>query len=202
VEDTRSFRNFLSVLVRDNADVNFSNKDVKSCFGENQYMRAREICELLMRGEDVCLLSEAGMPLVSDPGAYIVNYCRSKGVAIQVIPGPSALTTILAISGFEPKSTIFLGYLPKKKSILTELSNISIPVLQYPLSIVFFESSHRILKTITELTKVEARICIARNMTKKDEQIWIGNTSEIDTSSFPEKGEYTCALLVLKSNPI
>ncbi|MCR4329991.1 MAG: rRNA small subunit methyltransferase 1 [Candidatus Roizmanbacteria bacterium] len=201
-EDTRSFHNFLTVLERDNKTIHFTNKDIKSCFGENQYMRAKEICELVLGGENVCLLSEAGMPLVSDPGAYVVEYCRRKGVSIQVIPGPSALTTVMALSGFEPKSTIFLGYVPKKKSVFAEIAKVPIPALSYPLCVVFFESSHRIIKTLVELTKLDARICIARNMTKQDEQVWVGVASEIDVSLFPEKGEYTCALLVQKSNAI
>jgi len=201
-EDTRSFHNFLTVLKRDNVNLHFANKDIKSCFGENQYMRAQEILDHLKQGEDVCLLSEAGMPLVSDPGAYVVDYCRRNGVHIQVIPGPSALTTIMALSGFEPKSTIFLGYVPKKKSVFVEITQVPIPALSYPLCVVFFESSHRIKKTLIELAKIDARMCIARNMTKKDEQVWVGNAREIEVSQFPEKGEYTCAVLVQKKSSV
>src|SRR3989344_6155681 len=103
-EDTRSFHNFLLVLERDNRNIHFSNKEIRSCYQENQYMRAREIHERITNGENVCLLSEAGMPLVSDPGAYVVDYCRRNGVTGQVVSGPSALTTIMTVSGFEPKS--------------------------------------------------------------------------------------------------
>lgn len=193
-EDTRSLHKFLLVLERDQS-IHFLDKDIRSCYQENQYMRAREIYERIMQGENVCLLSEAGMPLVSDPGAYIVDYCRRNGVAVQVIPGPSALTTIMALSGFEPKSTVFLGYMPKKHSIVGAISRLSNSVLPHPFCIIFFESSHRIKKTLAELIKLDARVCIACNMTKKDEHVWVGNARELDMSLFSEKGEYTCALL-------
>lgn len=199
-EDTRSFHNFLLVIERDHRDIHFSNKDIRSCYQENQYMRAREIHERITAGENVCLLSEAGMPLVSDPGAYVVDYCRRNGVTVQVVPGPSALTAIMALSGFEPKSTVFLGYLPKKHSIVDALSRLSTSILPHPLCLIFFESSHRIKKTLVELTKLNARICIAHNMTKKDERTWVGNAGEIDVSLFLEKGEYTCAVLFQKKN--
>lgn len=97
--------------------------------------------------QNVCLVSDAGTPGISDPGERLVSLCRKNNIEIEVIPGASALTSALSGSGFDTSSFVFLGFLPKKKgrkTLFEEIKNID-------RTVVFYESPHRIMKTLEEL---------------------------------------------------
>ncbi len=141
--------------------------------------KAKEIAGRLMEGEHVALVSDAGTPGISDPGARLVAYIRENvpEAKIEAIPGPSALTTALSIAGITTNAFTFLGFLPHKKGRQTALKKIS--ASEYP--IVLYESPHRIIKLLSEIRKFipDARVTIGRELTKIHEEVLVGNPAEV-----------------------
>ena len=112
-EDTRSAQILLdAVKKRFNIPVVCST--VWSYYKEKEFQKLPEIIDLLKEGKNISLVSEAGTPLVSDPGYLLVKSCIQRNLPITVIPGPSAATTALVYSGFNPQEHMFLGFFPKK----------------------------------------------------------------------------------------
>ncbi|PIR46610.1 MAG: 16S rRNA (cytidine(1402)-2'-O)-methyltransferase [Candidatus Vogelbacteria bacterium CG10_big_fil_rev_8_21_14_0_10_45_14] len=157
--------------------------------------RVDEILALFKEGKHVALVTDAGMPTISDHGGGLINYARSLtdlDVEVEVVPGPTALSTAVAYSGVIMKSFLFTGFLPHKKgrqTALREISESERPVLLY-------ESSHRIEKLMHEFEKVipKRKITITKELTKMHEEIITGLPSEILDifNSHPEKkkGEF------------
>ena len=137
-----------------------------------------EITTRLEEGEHVALVSDAGTPGISDPGARLVGYVRlqSPSTIIEAIPGPSALTATLSIAGIDSAGFTFLGFLPHKKGRQTALKEISASKIP----VVLYESPHRILKLLKELEVIAAaRITIARELTKMHEEIVSGSVADV-----------------------
>lgn len=145
--------------------------------------KADEIIERLERGEKVAFVSDAGTPGISDPGSRLVAACRAwprqsaTDVRIEAIPGPSALTAAISISGIDMREFTFLGFLPHKKGRQTALKEIA--TSRHP--VMLYESPHRILKLMEEINVhvPEARVTIARELTKKFEEVVIGTAPEM-----------------------
>lgn len=125
--------------------------------------------------EKVCLVSDAGTPGISDPGTRLVSFAREEGIEIEIVPGVSALTSALSGSGFDTSKFTFLGFLPKKKGRRTLFEEMS----KIENTIVFYESPHRILKTLEELCVLERKIGIYKEITKIHEQFIEGYPSEV-----------------------
>lgn len=151
-----------------------------------------EILADLEEGKHVALVSDAGTPIISDPGVLLVGRARQAGVGIEVIPGPSAVTAAVSLAGIAGNQFTFLGFAPMKKgreTFFRELANWQHPV-------VFFESTHRILKALESLHKElpERQVYVARELTKMHEEMLIGTASEIlevlITESVKQKGEF------------
>ncbi len=142
-------------------------------------VKAKEIAERIIKGEHVALVSDAGTPGVSDPGARLIAYIRANvpEAKIEAIPGPSALTAALSIAGMNTDTFTFLGFLPHKKGRQTALKKIA--ASEYP--VVLYESPHRILKLLSEVEKYipDARVTIARELTKIHEEVLSGNPAEL-----------------------
>jgi len=142
--------------------------------------KADEIIVRLEAGEHVAFVSDAGTPGISDPGARLVAAVREKisrlnlDIHIEAIPGPSALTAALSVAGMDSNGFTFLGFLPHKKGRQTALKNI----MKSELPVVLYESPHRILKLLKELTGV-SRIIIARELTKVHEEVLSGTPAEL-----------------------
>ena len=157
---------------------------------------AERVLGHVQRGDVVVLVSDAGMPGVSDPGEYLVAQAIAAGVTVEVVPGPSALLHALVVSGLATSRFIFEGFLPRKGSgralRLRELSE------EHRTAIVF-EAPHRLEKTLNDLADAcggERRIVLARELTKLHEEIWRGTVSgaiercaEVDP-----RGEYVLVL--------
>jgi 16S rRNA (cytidine1402-2'-O)-methyltransferase len=150
--------------------------------------KIKYILEQLKRGRDLALVSDAGTPSISDPGAKLVSYLIEQlpGLKIIPIPGPSALTAALSISGLSADKFIFLGFPPVKKKRKKFFKEI----VRAKYTIVFYESPHRILKTLEDLFVVlsspeadeESRrrqIVLCRELTKKFETIYRGKIKEV-----------------------
>jgi len=169
-EDTRQTRKLLErYAIR---------KPVWSYHEHNEAARAPQIVSRLERGEDVALVSDAGTPLVADPGYRLVSLAAERGFKVTPIPGPSSLTAALSASGLPVDSFFFVGFLPpksaKRREKLEELAG-------WSSTIVFFEAPHRILETLQDLVRVvgDRPITVARELTKVHEEILRGTASTI-----------------------
>ncbi len=137
----------------------------------NESTAAAALSERVARGERVALVTDAGMPAISDPGFRVVRACRARGLAVTPVSGPCALVNALAVSGLPTDAFLFLGFLPPKSAarrrIFTEHADA-------PYTLVFYESTHRILKALADIEEVLGAnrcICIARELTKRHETI-------------------------------
>lgn len=156
------------------------------------------ILQLLQEGKDIALLSDAGMPGICDPGYEIINRAIENNITLIPVPGVSALTTALIISGFAMQRFIFEGFIPRKKG---EKEKFFLNLKEEERTIVFYEAPHRINDTLVVLREImgDRRIVIARELTKKFEEIIRGNLSNVidELADRKIKGEIT---LVLEGN--
>lgn len=151
--------------------------------------KADEIIARLEKGEHVALVSDAGTPGISDPGARLVGLIRTNKTKakIETIPGPSALTAALSIAGLESGSFTFLGFLPHKKGRQTALKKVAAMVRQDSpqggMPVVLYESPHRALKLLAELEKAGVKkVSVARELTKVHEEVVAGTPREVAES--------------------
>ena len=133
----------------------------------------------LAEGKHVALVSDAGTPGVSDPGVLLVGRVLNlrSGIRIEAIPGPSAVTAAFSIAGLSGNQFTFLGFVPQKKGRETFFRNLT----QYEHPVIFFESTHRIMKTLESLQNLpdSHKISIARELTKMHEELVRGSAAEI-----------------------
>jgi 16S rRNA (cytidine1402-2'-O)-methyltransferase len=137
----------------------------------NERARAAELVGRMQEGAVVALVSDAGMPLVSDPGYALVQGCIAAGLSVEVLPGPSAALTALVASGLPSDVWRFVGFLPRKKSALEE-------VFRSPETIVAFESPRRLAATLAALDP-ERPVAVCRELTKLHEEIVRGSAAEL-----------------------
>jgi len=146
----------------------------------------------LAEGKKIALVSDAGTPGISDPGVYLVQKVREAGEMIDVIPGPSAVTAAVSWAGISGNQFVFLGFVPQKKGRETFFKSLE----TYELPVVFFESTHRILKTLTSLHAEypEAKVYVAREVTKMYEELLVGSAEELfeilEEEPVRQKGEF------------
>lgn len=155
------------------------NKPTMSYHARSKLSKTDKIFELLEEGKNLALVSDAGTPGISDPGAMLVSQIKEKMTEAQVIPipGSSAVITALSASGLPIHEFTFLGFLPHKKGRETLFKEIS----QAKRTMVFYESPHRILKTLESLIKYtpNKKVCIARELTKIYEEFKTGTPVEV-----------------------
>ena len=172
---------------------------VRSLFTGNEKERSAEVVAHLAEGRDVAYVSDAGMPALSDPGAWLVRLARDAGHAVTVIPGPSAVTTAVVLSGFDSDRFVFEGFLPRKgKDRKDRLASIAAD--ERPT--VLFISPHRFAQDVTDLASESGPdrvVAVTRELTKLHEESWVGPIGEAVTH-FPDpvKGELT---LVVSGRP-
>ncbi|PYY18355.1 MAG: 16S rRNA (cytidine(1402)-2'-O)-methyltransferase [Acidobacteria bacterium] len=145
----------------------------------NEAARARELVERVAAGERVALVSDAGMPGISDPGERVIRAAVERGLNVVAIPGPSALVTALVASGLPTETFRFVGFLParsgERRSVLESLASV-------PETLVFYEAPHRIADMLHDVENVfgpDRRIVIARELTKVHEEFVRGSVSEV-----------------------
>ena len=157
-------------------------------------MQVERYAEDIAGGSRAALLTDGGAPVVSDPGALLADACHERGIPVLSIPGPSAVTNALALSGFFGQRFAFLGFLGRKSgAIRSELE----PFAESPLTLVLFESQHRIdaLLQVAHEALGSRRYAICREMTKAFEQTFRGRLPAIpDESEVPRKGEFTLVI--------
>ncbi len=146
-----------------------------------------------LKNKSVVLISDAGSPLISDPGYKLIQHCIKNKVNITSVPGPSSIIPALQLSGLPINEFIFLGFLPKTKVQITKFIN---KIKELEKTIVFFSSSHKInicLKLISEIIP-NRNVCVAKELTKLNEHIYRGNSEsishEIAKDKNSNKGEF------------
>ncbi|HEY1357527.1 MAG TPA: 16S rRNA (cytidine(1402)-2'-O)-methyltransferase [Thermoleophilaceae bacterium] len=158
----------------------------------NERKRASELVERMRSGEVVALVSDAGMPLVSDPGYVLVRACVAAGLPVEVLPGPSAAITALVASGLPADEWHFAGFLPRKKGELRAL------VADARETLVAFESPRRLPGTLALLASLdpERDVAVCRELTKAHEEIVRGTAAELAAryEDKPPKGEVVLVL--------
>jgi 16S rRNA (cytidine1402-2'-O)-methyltransferase len=167
-------------------------KPLVSYHEHNEAMRTAELVERLGVGESIALITDAGMPGLSDPGARLIRRCIEKDLPVTIIPGVSAVTTALVGSGLAMEQFCYRGFLPVKSG--QRARELSAAVAREETT-VFFESPYRINKTLAVCVDLmpERQLCVARELTKKFEEFRRGTASELlaHFETRPAKGEIT-----------
>ncbi len=162
----------------------------------NERQRVPELLERLRGGEPVALVTDAGMPVISDPGAHLVEQAAAAGIPVTAVPGPSAVTTALALSGFRGERFRFEGFPPRKPKALRDWLR---GIAGEDSPVVCFESPYRLVKTLEAVREVlgEVPVVVARELTKLHEEVTRGSTSDVlkRYTERPAKGEVTLLFL-------
>ncbi len=189
-EDTRITGQLLKLL-------DLPKKELISCHGYTDEGKVAMIMSRLKAGEHLVLVSDAGTPGISDPGYAIVSRARESTVPMQVIPGPSAFLAALSASGLPMNQFVYLGFLPLKKGRQTLLKSF----MHEERTIVFYESVHRIEKTLQELAEALKDqplrpVVIARELTKMHEEVITTTVAELPSISatLTKKGEFVVVI--------
>ncbi len=170
-------------------------KPFVSYHAHNEARRTAELVERMRDGTRVALITDAGMPSISDPGLRLIRACIAEGLPYTVLPGACAALTALAGSGFDTASFVFDGFLPVKSG---QRRNVVTAALAREQTTIFYESPHRLLRTLEVLAELapERPVCVARELTKKFEEYRIGPAPELVAhyTAHPPKGEI-CLLI-------
>lgn len=173
------------------------NNRLESFFEHNEEGKIDGAVEKLKSGQKIALVSDAGTPLLSDPGYKLVRECIKEGVKVESIPGPSAILTALTSSGLPTDQFLFIGYFPKKTGKQKETLNFIEKVTSLrPTTIIIFESPFRVEKTINLLASnfPDKDIVISRELTKQHEEMIRGKVKDVANKKFVKKGEFTLLL--------
>ena len=189
-EDTRHTRKLLAV----------AGIPVRGLVAVHQHNEASAgaalIARILTEGITVALVTDAGMPAVSDPGERIVRAALDAGVRVDVVPGPTAATTALALSGLPTERFCFEGFLPRKGRERTDrLASLA----RESRTAIFYEAPHRLRETVDDLAAAlggSRRLTLARELTKMFEEVWRGTLDEAvaHVQDVEPRGEYTLVL--------
>ena len=178
-EDTRTATNLLNYLG--------IKKKIVSCHKDNEKKAAEKIILEVISGRHPAVISEAGMPCISDPGSEVINALIKEGIPFEIVPGPTALIHGLIASGFSGGPFFFYGFLPHKmsdkKKIIENIKNIPYPII-------FYESPHRVKDTVEILLEnFPTPIACCRELTKiYEETVFIENATELENLTV--KGEF------------
>ena len=167
-------------------------KQLISFHEHNEAKRTSELIERLRAGETVALLTDAGMPSISDPGYRLVRASIESGIKVEVIPGPSAVLTALVGSGLPTDRFYFGGFLPVKSG---QRERELLAALAREFTSIYFESPHRIVRSLEVISRVEPvrSVCVARELTKQFEEYQRGTAATVLAHyvNHPPKGEIT-----------
>ncbi|MFA6807939.1 MAG: 16S rRNA (cytidine(1402)-2'-O)-methyltransferase, partial [Eubacteriales bacterium] len=188
-EDTRHSKNLLNHYE--------IKKPMISYHEHNERRRTEEIIEKLRMGKNIALISDAGMPGISDPGQILIAQCREENIAIDVLPGANAAITGLVLSGLPAEKFAFIGFLPSsdgdRKKELKKLAEVEF-------TLIFYEAPHRLGVVLKEMSEVfgDREVAVARELTKIHQSLIRGYLGELAErfENNPPKGE--CCIIVEK----
>src|SRR6266498_1306710 len=165
-------------------------KPLLSYHEHNEAMRTAQLAERLAEGKNVALITDAGTPALSDPGARLIRACIERGLPLTVVPGPSSILAALVGSGFSTERFYFGGFLPVKSG---QRERELRATAKRGETTIFFESPYRLTKTLAGCTGImpDRQLCVARELTKKFEEFRHGTASELlaHYGAHPPKGE-------------
>ena len=170
-------------------------KPVIAYFQHSPPRRVREILDRLVGGQSIALVTEAGTPGVSDPGARLVDAAFEAGVKVIAVPGPSAVAAAAAVSGFSADSFYFGGFLPRKPGKRRKALRAAAAL---EVTLIYFESPHRVAAALEDMLEAlgNRRLTVCRELTKVHEEVWrttIGKALERYRREDP-RGEFTLAI--------
>ena len=178
-------------------------KTITPYHDHNRAWKEDVILQELKRGHSIALLTDAGTPGISDPGAILVRRCQRDGIPVVPIPGPSAVTALLAAAGMDADAFVFVGFPPPKQGPRQELFRLWAAA---PGPVVFFEAPHRVFETLNDLLAVlgDREIAMGRELTKIHEEIRRGPVSELRERfrDEPPRGEFVFAVAPGKTAPV
>lgn len=185
-EDTRRTGQLLQLA-------GISGKRLLSLHEHNEEERLGEVLDLLAAGTDAAVVSDAGTPLIADPGYRLVAACRERGLTVSPVPGPCAPIAALMGSGLPPYPFVFLGFLPRREGEIRALFR---QYADLQATLVFFERKNRIARTLEVAGEVlgERDFCLARELTKKHEQFINGRLGEPLADPDGLRGELTVVI--------
>ena len=169
---------------------------VFSCHKYNEEKRGDFFISQLLMGKNVALISDAGVPCISDPGHRLVSLAHKNGITVTSACGPSSLMAALSVSGFDASCFTFIGFLPKGGEGKKALADL----IKRGGTYVFFESPKRIKKTLAAISLIssEVNVCLCNDLSKKYEKVYHGKITqvlgEVAANEYSEKGEYTCVI--------
>lgn len=146
-------------------------KPMVSYHEHNARAAGKAVCERLLAGENAAIVTDAGMPCISDPGADLVRACAEKGIEVRVVPGASAVVSAVAVSGLDTSRFSFEGFLSvTKKQRFSHLFQVK----DLPTTLVFYEAPHKLLNTLTDMLECfgDRRISLCRELTKVHEEVF------------------------------
>ncbi|MDE0132250.1 MAG: 16S rRNA (cytidine(1402)-2'-O)-methyltransferase [bacterium] len=169
---------------------------LRSYYAGNESSRTPELAGRLAAGETVALVTDAGTPGISDPGLSAVRAARHQGSQVTVIPGPSAVTAALAVSGLPANRFSFEGFLPRSGEKRARRIR---AVASAAETVVLFSSPHRLVEDLSDLARAglgDRSVSVARELSKLHEEIWLGSVSEAlgEWTARPPRGEFTLVL--------
>ena len=196
-EDTRETKRLLRIL-EERFEFTYPSEMVEflSFHEHNGAARLQEIA-LRLENEEVVYVSDAGMPIISDPGQVLVEYCQNENIDYDVLPGGTAVATAYAASGFKEGSFTFCAFLPQKGS---ERTTALIEAMNAKINTVFYEAPHRIEKLIAEIVDIDAnrKVFFAKELTKKFQNYYRGSAEEIlkqfESAKINPKGEWVVVI--------
>jgi len=186
-EDTRHTGRLLSRIGVETPTISYHD--------HNEAARAEQLLKRLVAGEDIAVVTDAGTPLVSDPGYRLVAAARDAGIAVQPVPGPSAVTAALSVAGLPSDRWVFEGFLPRKASEMRARLKILATDTR---TLVLFESVHRVqgtLRALVEIVGGERPALLARELTKLHEQSVSASLAEL--AAHAKAGQFSKGELVL-----
>ena len=195
-EDTRHSKKLLSHL-----DIS---KPIRAFHEHNEREKTKAIISEIYSGKSIALISDAGTPLISDPGYFLVAQAKKEGLKVVPIPGPTALITALSASGLASDSFTFLGFLPSKQTARVKLLRGLVGRTE---TIIFYESPKRVLATLTDMQTIfgdSREVCLAKELTKAFETIHTGSIPNLieylTIDQNHQKGEFV--ILISATNKI
>jgi 16S rRNA (cytidine1402-2'-O)-methyltransferase len=167
-------------------------KPLTSYHDFNEDQKANQLARRVAQGETIALVSDAGIPTLSDPGYRLVRFCRQNKLPVIAVPGPNAAITALAASGLPSDEFVFLGFLPVKPTARREKLR---SLRDLTPTLIFYEAPHRIQPALEDVLSVlgDREVCVGRELTKVHEEYVFGNLSEVISQVKP-LGEFVIVL--------
>ena len=199
-EDTRVTKKLLH-LISTKLDIQFNEKEFQSVHSHNEKAFLTSANKEILLMKNVAYVSDAGMPCISDPGAFLVNFCIKNDIKYDVLPGANALLTAYAMSGFEKKEFTFFGFLPHKgKDRQNQLQSI----MENQFNTILYESPHRLLKLLEQIESIDENreIFVVKELTKMYQTSFKGTSKDLHTQlkSTEIRGEWVVIISSVASS--